>query len=87
MVKAVLKHVSFLKVDILAASEDMNAITSMVFWDGPKNTVGGHQEAVQEEWWKVDCACCYDDSVNSVSRKFCKRSIIVYVGPHDGCMC
>ncbi|XP_072034301.1 uncharacterized protein [Amphiura filiformis] len=53
------------EVEILVASEDMNAVTAIVFWDGPENTVGGYQENEQlPEGLGDSCACCFWDSSN-----------------------
>ncbi|XP_078573994.1 uncharacterized protein LOC144860567 isoform X3 [Branchiostoma floridae x Branchiostoma japonicum] len=52
------------EMDIIAASGDLQAVTSVVFWDGPEGEVGDHnelsldQEEVLFPGSSENCSCC-----------------------------
>ena len=51
------------QVDIKAApSNEANAVTSIVFWDGPSHVVGEYVEPPDED--VVICRCCYADPID-----------------------
>ncbi|XP_033105583.1 uncharacterized protein LOC117107873 isoform X2 [Anneissia japonica] len=61
---AVYRHVDIgkggtFKMDIKAAPQNIPAITSVVFWDGPDGVVGDFIVPTVEE---EPCSCCYEES-------------------------
>ena len=52
--------------DLMAASSELHAVTSILFWDGPDGALGEFDFGGTEDWLGGICQCCYAKPFNQV---------------------
>ncbi len=72
-------------MDIKAApSKETNAVTSVVFWDGPSNVVGEYEPEDRENWLTDSCSCCFVTPFNQVKMRFSlnDNNVLIFAAVH-----
>ena len=54
-------------MDLKAAPNTANAVTSIVFWDGPADVIGECDKQEPEDWQSNICSCCLKRPFNEVN--------------------
>ncbi|XP_035696854.1 uncharacterized protein LOC118430252 [Branchiostoma floridae] len=79
------------RFDMIAASGDIKAVTSVVFWDGPAGVVGD-LEAPVEQWAREeagpeDCTCCLRNNTGRSANNTGLTNSTTAPDGQDGCLC
>lgn len=69
-----------LQVRLQAAGQDGEAVTEILFWDGPEEGISTYKYQPEAEF--VNCGCCYVEPIPQVN----SRLHVLTIGQHLGNM-